>query len=224
VPGPDRFAAAIGYIRQHPEAVEVILSGGDALLLPEDELLTLIRSLAAIPHVTAIRLASRLPAVLPQRLFPDFCARLSSAGPVWFMTQFNHPWEITPHSSRACRELVASGIPVMNQTVLLRGVNDESHTLAQLFTGLVAVGVKPYYLFHADPIAGTAHFRTAIDRGLSIMAELQQSLSGLALPRYAIDLPAGGGKVCLEPDHELGGDSSGRRLFRSFDGRDIWYV
>jgi len=222
-PAPSRFEPALDYIRSQPQACEVILSGGDALLLPEGELLALIESLAAIPHISVVRVASRLPVVLPQRLSPGFCSRLASAGPVWFMTQFNHPREVTGESVAACRSLVSNGVPVMNQTVLLKGVNDDSNVLSLLFRALVGIGVKPYYLFHGDPIAGTEHFRTGIDCGIRIMAELQQDLSGLALPKFVLDLPEGGGKISLEPNHTVSVSETAGFRFRALDGREIEY-
>lgn len=205
------------YISNHPEIREVILSGGDALMVESERLISLVAALAALKHVAAIRVASRVPAVLPQRVTGKLARDLAAAGPVWFMTQFNHPWELAPEARAACRHLVSSGIPVLNQTVLLRGVNDCSAILAELFEGLVAMRVKPYYLLHGDPVAGTAHFRTGILSGLDIMAELREKISGLALPKFVVDVP-GGGKIALEPDTVTGTAPDGRVVIRSRDG------
>ena len=206
------------YIAGHPEVNEVILSGGDALLLEDRELFRWLETLGGMPWITAVRVASRLPVVLPQRLTPSLCEAMAARAPVWLMTQFNHHAELTPDAARACAHLVNNGIPVLNQTVLLKGLNDDVDTLTRLFQGLVATRVKPHYLLHADPIAGTGHFRTGIDRGVHLMKALRGRVSSLAMPTFAIDLPNGGGKVVLAPDHTSGTG------FETIDGRVVDYV
>lgn len=205
------------YVTARPTVREIILSGGDALLLEEKNLLHWLETLGAMPQITAVRVASRLPVVLPQRLTQPLCDAMATRAPVWLMTQFNHPAELTPEAARACANLVSSGIPVLNQTVLLKGVNDRADVLARLFQGLVAMRVNPHYLFHGDPVAGTEHFRTGMDRGVSMMKELRGKISSLAMPRFAIDLPEGGGKVILTPDHNSGAS------FETIDGRLVDY-
>jgi lysine 2,3-aminomutase len=216
---PADFGPALAYLREHRGIREVLISGGDPLLLPEATLFGLLDALRELPHIEMIRLGSRLPVVLPQRLTPEFCARLGATPPVWLATQFNHPRELTPETAAAVGNLLRAGIPVVNQTVLLRGVNDQAPTLAALCTGLLRQRVKPYYLFHGDPVAGTMHFRTGIERGLELLAELERSVSGLAVPAFAFDLPAGGGKVRLEPPARCGTLPDGTAVYRDREGR-----
>ncbi len=217
-----RQAAVLAYLRAHPEVREVLLSGGDPLLLPERRLGELLAALRSVPSVGVIRIGTRLPVVLPQRLTPEFCRSLGACAPVWVATHFNHPREVTREAAAACRNLLAAGIPVLNQTVLLRGVNDRTEVLAELFRALVEIQVKPYYLFVADPAEGAMHFRTGVDGARRIATELRGRLSGLAMPTLAADLPEGGGKVALEECPERCGPDGVRR-FRSFDGRWIAY-
>lgn len=215
----ERFGAALAYIRDHPGIREVLLSGGDPLLLPESVLFGLLAALREVPHIEMVRLGSRVPVVLPQRLTPEFCARLGAAPPLWLATQFNHPHELTPETGAAVDHLLRAGIPVVNQTVLLAGVNDDADTLARLCTGLLRQRVKPYYLFHGDPVAGTLHFRTGVARGLELLAALERTVSGLAVPAFAFDLPDGGGKVRLEPPVRCGSAPDGSPLYRDREGR-----
>jgi len=214
---------AADYIGRHPEIREVIISGGDPLLLEDAELEHLLGSFRRLPNVELLRLASRLPVVLPQRIDAALCRVLSGAGPTWFVTHFNHPYELTDASAAACGKLVEAGIPVLNQTVLLRGVNDDADVLEELFRGLLRQRVKPYYLFHGDPVAGAVHFRTGIERGLAIMRELRGRLSGLAMPTFAIDLPGGGGKVPLQPDYAVECPGCEGMAFRGFQGDVVPY-
>lgn len=217
-PAGDGFGAALDYIRGHRGIREVLISGGDPLLLPDDRLFGLLEALRRIPHIEMLRLGSRVPVALPQRLTPGFCARLGGEPPLWLATQFNHPDELTPESAAAAAALVRAGVPVVNQTVLLAGVNDDARTLGRLFTGLLRQRIKPYYLFHGDPVAGTLHFRTGVARGLELMAELERTISGLAVPAFAFDLPDGGGKVRLEPAACCGADAAGAPLYRDRAG------
>ncbi|PKN12828.1 MAG: lysine 2,3-aminomutase [Deltaproteobacteria bacterium HGW-Deltaproteobacteria-4] len=194
--GPD-FAAALSYIAQTPALHEVILSGGDPLLLDDDRLDDLLSRLRAIPHVETIRIHSRVPVVLPERITERLAALLGRHHPLYLNTHFNHPRELTPEAAEACQRLAAAGIPLGNQSVLLRGVNDDAETLRSLFRGLLRLRVRPYYLHHGDLVAGTAHLRTSIESGLSLVAALRNTLPGMAIPQYVIDLPGGRGKMPL---------------------------
>lgn len=214
----DEYRAALDYLRDHTGIREVLVSGGDPLLLPEARLFGLLDALRALPHIEIIRIGTRLPVVLPQRFTPRFCARLGAAGPLWLATHFNHPQELTAETAIAAERLLRAGIPVVNQSVLLAGVNDDAETLAQLCTGLLRQRIKPYYLFHGDPVAGTLHFRTGVERGLELMAALERSVSGLAVPAFAFDLPDGGGKIRLEPAANAGRSPEGLPLYRDRQG------
>ena len=216
--------AALAYLRRTPQVREVLLSGGDPLLLPIRRLTSILRRLHALPNIDVVRIATRLPVVLPFRLTEIFCRQLGQFQPTWIVTHFNHPAELSAAATDACANLVGAGLPVVNQTVLLRQVNDDPETLRRLFTGLLRMRVKPYYLFHGDPVAGTCHFRTGIAAGLRIMEALQGRMSGLALPVFAIDLPGGAGKVPLFPNREITPSGDARiRSFRGYDGRSVDY-
>jgi lysine 2,3-aminomutase len=192
---------AIDRLRQHPEVRDVIVSGGDPLLLGTGRLVRLVAGLRTVSSVETIRLATRVPATLPQRITDELVTALRPHHPLWVMTHFNHPRELTAEARGACRRLVQGGFPLLNQTVLLRGVNDETDVLRRLFRALVAERVHPYYLHQADPAAGTGHLRTPISTGLRILAELQGRLSGIALPKLIVDTPGGHGKVPIQPDY-----------------------
>ena len=196
---PD-FSAALAYIARTPALREVILSGGDPLLLADDYLDDLLGRLRSMPHVETIRIHSRVPVVLPERITEQLCSLLGRHHPLYLNTHFNHPRELTPAASEACNRLATAGIPLGNQSVLLRGVNDNAATLRTLFRGLLRLRVRPYYLHHADLVAGTAHLRTSIETGLTLVAALRNTLPGMAIPQYVIDLPGGRGKVALLPD------------------------
>jgi lysine 2,3-aminomutase len=196
---PD-FTPALAYIARTPGLREVILSGGDPLLLDDDRLDDLLGRLRAIPHVETIRIHSRVPVVLPERITPRLGSLLQRHHPLYLNTHFNHPRELTPAAAEACQRLAAAGIPLGNQSVLLRGVNDDAATLRTLFRGLLQLRVRPYYLHHGDLVAGTAHLRTTIESGLSLIAALRNTLPGMAIPQYVIDLPGGRGKVPLLPN------------------------
>lgn len=196
--------AAVDYIRRHPEVRDVILSGGDPLVLPTSILTRLLRALRSIPHVEIIRLGTRVPVTLPMRVWdPALLAVLDRYGPIWCLTQFNHPREVTPETDATVQMLLRVGVPVLNQAVLLRGINDDVETQRALYRALVRACIKPYYLHHADPVRGTHHFRTSLTRGLEIMEGLRGHISGIAIPTYVVDLPDGGGKVPLLPDYRV---------------------
>ena len=196
---PADFSAPLDYIARTPALREVILSGGDPLLLDDERLDDLLGRLRVIPHVETIRIHSRLPVVLPERVTERLCGILKRYHPLYLNTHFNHPQELTPEAAEACRRLADAGIPLGNQSVLLRGVNDHAETLRSLFRGLLRLRVRPYYLHHADLVAGTAHLRTTIESGLTLIAALRNTLPGPAIPQYVIDLPGGRGKVPLLP-------------------------
>ena len=192
---PEIRDQGLDYIRSTPALREVILSGGDPLLLEDRQLDELLRSLRAIRHVEIIRIHSRVPCTLPQRITPALAALLKRYHPLYLNTQFNHPDEITPQATAACALLTDAGIPLGCQTVLLKGVNDSVETMQNLLQALLKIRVKPYYLHHADPVKGTAHLRTTVACGLTIMQAMRSRVSGLAVPQYVIDLPGGGGKI-----------------------------
>lgn len=198
--GGDELRKALNYIAAHPEVHDVILSGGDPLMLDDASLSEILTGLRAIPHVVIIRIGTRTPVTFPERITPDLCTLLKKYHPLYINTHFNHPDEITPDSAAACALLADAGIPLGNQTVLLKGVNDSVETMRSLLTGLLALRVKPYYLHQMDLVQGTAHFRTSVRSGLEIMRGLRGHISGLAVPHYVIDLPGGKGKVAVLPD------------------------
>jgi lysine 2,3-aminomutase len=188
---------ACRYLSRTREVKEVLLSGGDPLMLPDRELEKVIARLKEVDPAYILRVCTRMPVVLPSRVTADLARMLGSFGSVWAVVHANHPRELTGEFRAAVRLLLGAGVPVLNQSVLLRGVNDAADALEELFRGLVQAGVKPYYLFQGDLASGTAHFRVPMSRGLELMKELRGRLSGLALPTYAVDLP-GGGKVPVE--------------------------
>ncbi len=193
----------IEYIRNHPEVRDVILSGGDPLMLTDYMLEKIIKALREIPHVEIIRIGTKMPCVLPQRITENLCNMLKKYHPIYVNTHFNHPWEITPESKRACEMLADAGIPVGNQTVLLRGVNDDPYVMQELMKKLLAVRVRPYYIYQADITRGANHFRTPIRVGIEIMDKLRGHISGLAVPYYVIDAPGGGGKIPILPQYVI---------------------
>ena len=192
--------AALNHIEKTSAIRDVILSGGDPLLLADEFLESIIIRLRKIPHVEIIRIGSRAPVTLPDRITSRLCRMLKRYHPVYINTHFNHPLEITPQSAEACARLVDAGIPVGNQTVLLKGVNDNLEVMKELMQKLLTIRVRPYYLHHMDLVKGTSHFRTSVEQGLKIMAGLRGYTSGMAIPYYVIDLPGGKGKVPILPE------------------------
>jgi lysine 2,3-aminomutase len=204
----EQFEAAFAYLAGHPEIWEVILSGGDILTLPDAYLANVLGRLRAIPHLKVIRFHSRVPAVLPARLTDELASVLRAHAPVYLVAHVNHPREVTTTFAKAVGRLVDRGVPVLSQSVLLRGVNDDAAVLADLFRRLVEARVKPYYLHHPDLARGTGHFRVPIARGQALMRELRGRISGLCLPTYVLDIPGGHGKVPVGAQyvHYRGGD------------------
>lgn len=196
----ERLEPALAYLRAHPAVRDVIVSGGDPLAMATGRLTRIIAELREIPSIETIRLATRVPVVLPSRIDAELLTALRPHHPLWVMTHFNHPKELSPESRAALRRLADAGFPVMNQTVLLRGINDQAPVLAELFRGLVRERARPYYLLQMDPVRGMGHLRTPVATGLSIMEQLQGRLSGIALPKFILDAPGGFGKVPLSPD------------------------
>jgi lysine 2,3-aminomutase len=213
---------AISYISQNPGIRDVLVSGGDALTLSDEKLDWLLGSLRDIKHVEFLRIGTKAPVVLPQRITPDLLNVLKKYHPLWMSIHFTHPDELTPDVSEACCRIADAGIPMGSQTVLLKGVNDNTETLKKLFCGLLKIRVKPYYLYQCDPILGSAHFRTPIEQGLEVIEALVGHTTGYAVPTYVIDTPQGG-KVPLLPDYVAGRDNGGLFL-RGYNGKVSYYT
>lgn len=213
---------AVDYIRRTPSIRDVVLSGGDPLTLSDEKLEWLLSSIRAVPHVEIIRIGTKTPAVLPQRVTPQLVRMLRRYHPLFMSLHFTHPDELTPETTRACERLADAGIPLGSQTVLLRGVNDEVDTMRSLVRGLLRARVRPYYLYQCDPITGSAHFRTPVDKGLEIIRGLRGHTSGYAVPTYVIDAPGGGGKIPLMPDYVAGRDGD-TLVLRNFEDRLFHY-
>lgn len=196
---PPDCDAVLEYIGSHPEIRDVLLSGGDPLLLSDDILDSLLEKIRRIPHVAIIRIGTRVPATLPERVTPRLARMLKKHPPLYVNTHFNHPREIGEPSSRACARLADAGIPLGNQTVLLRDVNDTPEVMAELVRRLLSIRVRPYYLHQMDLVRGTGHFRTTVEQGLAVMAGLRGHVSGMAIPHYVIDAAGGKGKIPLVP-------------------------
>ncbi len=221
-PSMQELAPAFAWLRAHPEIRDVIVSGGDPLAMATDRLERLVRELRSITSLDTIRLATRVPVTLPMRITPELLRALKPHHPLWIMTHFNHPRELTKASVRACERLANAGFPVMNQTVLLRGINDDALTLEALFRGLVRARVRPYYLLQMDPVKGTAHLRTPLAKGIELIGALQGKLTGIALPKLICDTPGGKGKVPLLPDNVVSREP-GRTWLRTFRGEIVAY-
>ena len=192
-----RLAKMLRYISASPQIREVIISGGDPLIFDDTTLESLLSSFNAIPHVEVLRIGSRVPVVMPMRITKGLCRILKRCRPLWLNTQFNHPNEITHEAARACEMLLVAGIPVSNQSVLLKGVNDSADVMRNLLYGLQQISVRPYYLFHCDPVKGCEHFRTNINTGMKMMDEIRRQCSGLSLPQYVLDVPGKTAKIPL---------------------------
>lgn len=208
--------AGLDYLRQTPQIRDVLISGGDPLLLDDERLEWILASLRAIPSVEIIRIGTRVPCVLPMRVTSRLTSLLQRFHPLYINTHFNHPRELTDQATQACGLLANAGIPLGCQTVLLRGVNDNPEIMGELFQGLLRLRVRPYYLFQGDMTRGTNHFRTSIDTGLTIMHALIGHVSGLAIPTFAVDLPGGGGKIPLLPAYLQ--DHGEKMTFKNYCG------
>jgi lysine 2,3-aminomutase len=212
----------IAYIREHHEIRDVLLSGGDPLLLSDDKLESLLKQLRAIPHVEFLRIGTRIPIFLPQRITPELCAMLKKYHPLFMSVHSNHPRELTTEVREALGRLADAGIPLGNQSVLLRHVNDDAAVLRALFQKLLMCRVRPYYLYQCDLISGSAHLRTSVRRGLELMDQLRGHTTGYAVPQYVIDAPGGGGKVPINPGYVLSHNND-RVVIRNFEGKVFEY-
>src|SRR5271154_3842109 len=216
------FERQIEYVREHEEVRDVLLSGGDPLLLSDDKLENLLSRLRAIPHVEFLRIGSRIPTFLPQRITPELCAMLKKFHPLFMSVHSNHPRELTTEVRDALGRLADAGIPLGNQSVLLKHVNDDAEVMKALVQKLLMCRVKPYYLYQCDLISGSAHLRASVAKGLEIMEKLRGHTSGYAVPTYVIDAPGGGGKVPINPEYVLC-RNAGRVLIRNFEGKVFEY-
>jgi len=215
--GPASWECAIAYIAGTPQVRDVLISGGDPLILPDEQLEWLLSRLTAIPHVEMLRIGTKAPVVMPQRITPALTRMLRRYHPLWMSLHVTHPDEFTPEMAAACARLADAGIPLGSQTVLLAGINDEVVTMKRLMHGLLMMRVRPYYLYQCDPIPGSSHFRTPVSRGLQIMQGLQGYTTGYAVPKYVIDAPGGGGKVPLLPSYAVAREGD-ELLLRNFEG------
>jgi lysine 2,3-aminomutase len=216
------FDKQIEYIAQHPEIRDVLLSGGDPLLLSDDKLENLLSRLRAIPHVEFLRIGSRIPTFLPQRITPELCAMLKKFHPLFISVHSNHPRELTTEVRDALARLADAGIPLGNQSVLLKHVNDSVEVMKAHVQKLLMCRVKPYYIYQCDLISGSAHLRTSVAKGLEIMEQLRGHTTGYAVPTYVIDAPGGGGKVPVAPEYVLC-RNAGRVLIRNYEGKVFEY-
>ena len=215
---PDcQIEGCLDYIRKHPEVRDVLLSGGDALMIADEKLEYIISELRKIPHVEIVRIGSRTPVVCPQRITPALCNMLKKYHPIWLNTHFNHPNEITEESKRACAMLADAGIPLGNQTVLLHGVNDCVHVMKKLVQALVYIRVRPYYIYVCDLSMGLTHFRTPVSKGIEIIEGLRGHTSGYAVPTFVVDAPGGGGKTPVMPNYIVS-QTPRKVILRNFEG------
>jgi lysine 2,3-aminomutase len=214
---------AVAYLRDHTEVRDVILSGGDPLLLPDHLIERILKALRSIPHLELIRFGTRVPGTLPQRITPELCDLVKRYHPIYMNLHFNHPDELTPEVKEACGRLADAGVPLGAQTVLLKGVNDDPEIMKGLMHQLLLARVKPYYLYQADLTKGTNHFRTTVETGLKIIQALQGHTSGMAVPHFVIDAPGGGGKIPLLPnDYLLNLDENGAVL-KNYENKTYHY-
>jgi lysine 2,3-aminomutase len=221
-PTEARLEKIFQYLAVHPEVRDVLISGGDPLALGEDNLDYILGRLRAIPHIEFVRIGTKMPAVLPQRITPKLVKVLKKHHPLWMSLHFLHPDECTQEARRACDMLADAGIPLGSQTVLLKGVNDDVAVMKDLMHRLLTMRVRPYYLYQCDPISGSAHFRTTVAKGLEIIEGLRGHTTGYGVPTYVIDAPGGGGKIPLQPDY-LVRREPGAVVLRNYEGREYRY-
>jgi lysine 2,3-aminomutase len=218
----ERWERCFRYIQDHPEVRDVLVSGGDPLTLGDKPLERLLTRLRSIDHVEIVRLGTKAPVVMPQRITDPLVRMLRRFHPLFMSIHFTHPAELTPEVATACGKLADAGIPLGSQTVLLRGINDDVAALKRLYTQLLRLRVRPYYLYQCDPIQGSAHFRTSVSKGLEVLAGLRGHTTGYAVPTYVIDAPGGGGKIPLMPDACVGRED-GDLLLRNYEGKVFRY-
>lgn len=217
-----QWERAAQYIEAHPEIRDCLLSGGDPLSIGDDKLEWLLGRLRSIKHLEFIRIGTKIPVVMPQRITKKLTAMLKKYHPLWMSIHFTHPDELTPETLEACARLADAGIPLGSQSVLLKGINDDVMTLKTLFHGLLKARVKPYYLYQCDPVSGSFHFRTPVEKGLEIMRQLRGHTTGYAIPTFVVDAPGGGGKIPLLPDYIVGRDGDDL-LLTNFEGGEYRY-
>ena len=213
----EKVMRGIEYIRNHPEVRDVLVSGGDPLMLSDEQLEWIFSELHSIDHVEVIRFGSRTPVVCPQRITPELCSMIRKFHPVWFNVQFNHPNELTPEAIKACEMMADAGIPVGNQSVLLTGVNDCVYVMKNLVNALVKARIRPYYIYNCDPSLGLSHFRTPVSKGIEIMEALRGHTSGFCVPTFVIDAPGGGGKIPVMPQYLIS-QTPRKVVLRNFEG------
>lgn len=221
-PSEARLEAIFSYLEKATQVRDVLISGGDPLALSEDKLDWILGRLRAIPHIEFIRIGTKMPAVLPQRITKELTQMLKRHHPLWMSLHYLHPDECTPESKQACERLADAGIPLGSQTVLLKGVNDDVSIMTSLVHKLLMMRVRPYYLYQCDPISGSAHFRTTVKKGLDIIEGLRGHTTGYGVPTYVIDAPGGGGKIPLQPDYVVGRDGDDL-LLRNYEGKQFRY-
>ncbi|MCX5704943.1 MAG: KamA family radical SAM protein [Candidatus Omnitrophica bacterium] len=221
--GATRFDAAIEYIRQNRKIRDVLISGGDPLLLEGEELENLLQKVRSISHVEFLRIGTRIPVTLPQRVTEDLVNMLKKYSPIWMSIHFNHPKEITKRCKIACDMLSEAGVPLGSQTVLLKGINDRPYIMKKLLHELLQIRVRPYYIYQCDPVRGTQHFRTPVSAGINIMEKLRGHTSGYAVPTYVIDGPGGGGKIPVGPNYILS-QAKGKFVLRNYKGKIYTYL
>ena len=219
---PTRLRQVVAYLSSHPEIKDVIVSGGDPFTMPTPALERVLMALRHVPSIEIIRIGTRTPVVLPQRITEELTQILRKYHPIWINTHFNHPNELTHEAAEACGRLVDAGFPLGNQSVLLRGVNDDPKVIEQLCRGLVRMRVRPYYLFQCDLVRGVEHFRTPLSRGIEIMDYLRGRVSGLAIPNFVVDAPDGGGKIPLLPNYIVS-SSRNHTVLRNYEGMLLTY-
>lgn len=219
---PATIQQGIDYIAAHPEVRDVVISGGDPLFLKDDMIDSILGRLRAIPHLEIMRIGTRIPVVLPQRITPELCAILKKHHPLYINTHFNSPIECTEQAKKACWMLADAGVPLGNQAVLLKGVNDKPEVMKELNHKLLQMRVKPYYIYQADMIKGTAHFRTTVQAGIDIIKSLRGHTSGMAVPTFVVDAPGGGGKIPISPDYVVSRQGN-NLVLRNFEGNEYVY-
>ena len=219
----DRLQAICNYLKEHKEVRDVVISGGDPLLMQEKKLEFIIKSIREIEHIEIIRLGTKVPVTLPQRITHKLTSMLKKYQPLYMSIHFTHPKEITPEVKRACDLLSDAGLPLGSQTVLLKGINDDAPILKKLFQELLKVRVRPYYLYQCDLVRGTGHFRTKIEKGIEIINQIRGFTSGYAVPTYVIDAPGGGGKIPVSPLYIVSHDDN-RVILRNYENKVFEYV
>jgi lysine 2,3-aminomutase len=218
----EEFGEALDYIRKNREIRDVLISGGDPLTLGDEKIESILAQVRAIDHVEIIRIGTRIPCTMPMRITDELLSRLRKYQPLWINTHFNHPRELTPEACQALAKLADAGIPLGNQSVLLKGINDSPEIIRELCLDLVKARVRPYYLYQCDLSQGLEHFRTDVRLGVEIIRKLQGNITGFAVPKFVIDSPGGGGKVPINPDYVISLDDD-KAVFRNYEGKVFEY-